>query len=409
MAQFPSVAVNAIPASPDPTYPARTEVGPLTIIGPTGENQQPAALDIRTETTRTVVNNLVALLNRLQEDFLDRDGADAPIEDSVQGSYYMHGDMDLGGFKVVKIASSSELRDMVTFDQLQDVQFEAEDTIEQILVDRVVFVDGSVPMLAALNMSSFRITNVAAASFADDAVRKDAVDAQITSIQTNLLKRVGVPNMLADLSFDNTVVTEDNFRPFNMADPTLASDLVNKKYLDDQIAITGVEDVPIAALLPYAGPQSIIPDNFLLCDGREVSRFTYANLFLLIGVAYGSPSSGSVFKLPDMRGRAALPLDNLGGQAKSLITDPNARVLGGKTGDEAHALTLAEIPAHTHEYDDIYYAEGVAGAEIGDANASDANNAENLVDPLRTTGATGSATPHDNVQPSMAMNWLIRF
>lgn len=409
MAQFPSVAVNPIPASPDATFPARTEVGPLTLIGPTGENQQPAALDIRTESLREVTNNLVALFNRIQEDFLDRDGEDAPITDSVQGSYYMRGNMDLGGFKVTRLSPATELRDLVTFDQVQDIRFEGEDTVEQILVDRVMFVDGSVPMLAALGMSSFRITNVAAASIGTDAVRKDAVDAQITSIQTNLLKRVGVPNMSADLDFDNTEVTEDNYRPFNIADPTLPSDLVNKRYLDAQIAITGVEDVPIAALLPYAGPQSIIPTNFLLCDGREISRFTYANLFLLIGVAYGAPSSGSVFKLPDMRGRAALPLDNLGGQAKSLITDPNARVLGGETGSEAHELTVAEIPAHTHDYDDIYYAEGAAGAEIGDDNVSDANNAENLVDPLRTSGATGSATPHANLQPSMAMNWLIRF
>jgi microcystin-dependent protein len=409
MAEFPSVAVAQIPASPDLTYPARVEVGPLTLIGPTGENQQPNALDIRTETLRSLTNNLVALVNRIQDDFMDRDGADVPIEDSVQGSYYMRGDMDLGGFKATKLADGTNIRDLITFEQLEDVQFEAEDTLEQILVDRVMFTDGSVPMLASLNMTTFRVTNVGAASVGTDAVRLDAVDAALASVQTDLLRRVGVPQMNADLSFDNVVVIEDNYRPFNMADPTLGSDLVNKKYLDEQLAITGVEDVPIAALIPYAGPKSIIPDNFLLADGREVSRFTYANLFLLIGVAYGTPSSGSVFKLPDMRGRAALPLDNLGGQTKSLITDPNARVLGGKTGVEDIVLTEAQLPSHTHDYDDIYYADDtIAGTEEGDASARDTNNLASS-DPLRTTGAAGSASAHANVQPSMAMNWLIRF
>jgi microcystin-dependent protein len=138
-----------------------------------------------------------------------------------------------------------------------------------------------------------------------------------------------------------------------------------------------------------------------------VSRFTYANLFNLIGIAYGSPSSGSVFKLPDMRGRMALPLDNLGGQTKGLIGNVNARTLGGKLGTELHALSVAEIPSHDHDYDDIYYAEGGGGAEAGDDNASDTDNLPNST--VRISGATGSTTAHENMQPSMAMNWLIRF
>ena len=407
MAEFPSVPVTAIPDPPDVTFPDRSEVGPLTLIGPTGENQQPGVLDIRTETLRGLANTMSTLFNFIQEDFLDRDGADPPITGSTQGDYFMRGDMDLGGFQIENLAAAVSIRDLITFEQLEDLQFDAEDNVEQILLDRVVFQDGSVPMLAALNMATFRVINIAAASIGTDAVRKDTVDAALAAVQVALLRTVGAPGMTANLSFDNVVPTEDNFEINNLADPISSGDLVNKKFLDDQVAITGVEDVPVASVLPYAGPASIIPPNFLLCDGREVSRFTFANLFNIIGVAYGSPSSGSVFHLPDMRGRGALPLDNLGGQTKGIIGNVNARTLGGKLGAELHALSVAEIPSHTHTYDDIHYAEGGAGAEIGDANASDADNLPNSN--VRISGATGSTVGHNNLQPSMAMNWLIRF
>jgi len=407
VSEFPSVVVTAIPDPPDAAFPDRVEVGPLTLIGPTGENQQPGVLDIRTETLRGVVNTLVMLFNFIQEDFLDRDGADAPITGSTQGDYYMRGDMDLGGFKITNTTDGSSIRDLVTFDQVETLRFSGEDSVEQILTNRVVFQDGSVPMIAALNMATLRVINVAAASIATDAVRKDTVDAGVVSVQTALLRTVGTPGMAADFSFASANPLVDNFKINNLADPISDGDLVNRKFLNDQLAITGVEDLPVAAVVPYAGPSSILPDNFLFCDGREVSRFTFQNLFNIIGIAYGAPSSGSVFKLPDLRGRAALPLDNLGGQTKGLVADPNARTLGGKFGEELHALAVSEISAHTHDYNDIHYAAGVAGAQIGDNNASDNDNAASST--VRISGATGSSVGHVNMQPSMAMNWLIRF
>ncbi|HUV39841.1 MAG TPA: tail fiber protein, partial [Planctomycetota bacterium] len=405
MAEWPPTPLTPIPDPPDPTWPERTEVGPLTLIGPTGENRQPIALDTRTETLRGVVNALVAMFNFVQDFFLDRDGADAPIAGSTQGSYYMRGYFDVGGFKITNLDQGVNIRDAVTFEQLEDVQFDAEDTVEQILDTRTVFQDGSAAMISPLGMSSNRVINIDTAAVGTDAVRKDTVDTAVSAFSTTLLRRVGTPGMANDLDFDNAEPTENNYKITNVGLPTADGDLVNKAYLDDQVAITGVEDLPIAAVIPYAGPSSIIPTNFLLCDGREVSRFTYQNLFNIIGVAYGSPTSGSVFKLPNLRGRCALPLDNMGNQTAGIISDANARTLGGKLGTESHALSVGELPSHTHTYDDIYYSQGAAGAEIGDDGASDANN--QFGSTVENTGATGSGTPHNNVQPSMAMNWLI--
>ena len=50
-------------------------------------------------------------------------------------------------------------------------------------------------------------------------------------------------------------------------------------------------------------PHGTAPTGWLLCNGAEVSRTTYAALFALIGTTYGTPSGSSVFKLPDAQDR----------------------------------------------------------------------------------------------------------
>ena len=221
-------------------------------------------------------------------------------------------------------------------------------------------------------------------------------------MRSELLPIVGTPGMAGDLNLDGTGA---GHIPINVADPVSDAELVNKKFLDDQVAITASTDVPIGTVLPYAGAAGSIPTNFLLCDGREVSRFTFAGLFNIIGIAYGSPTNGNVFKLPDMRGRAVMGLDNMGGQPKGLISALAGSTLGGKFGSEDHALAVAELPVHTHDYDDITYA-GNAGVEEGDAGAQDTDNL--FASTVRTSGGAGSTDPHNNTQPSMAQTYIIR-
>ena len=86
---------------------------------------------------------------------------------------------------------------------------------------------------------------------------------------------------------------------------------------------------PTGAILSYAGNSA--PVGFLLCDGRAVSRTTYAALFAVIGTTFGSGDGSSTFNLPDMRGRVAVGVDS----------DAN---LGVKSGAKNHALTNAELP-----------------------------------------------------------------
>ena len=59
--------------------------------------------------------------------------------------------------------------------------------------------------------------------------------------------------------------------------------------------------VPIGCIIPFSG--STIPVGFLLCDGSEVSKTDYADLYAVIADLYGTVTDTSKFKLPDLRDR----------------------------------------------------------------------------------------------------------
>ena len=95
---------------------------------------------------------------------------------------------------------------------------------------------------------------------------------------------------------------------------------------------------PIGVIRFFAG--SIVPNGWLLCDGSNVSRRAYENLFKVIGTTYGVGNSNNTFNLPDMRGR--MPI--CAGTGSSLTP----RTLGLNVGAETAALVEANLPSHTH-------------------------------------------------------------
>lgn len=95
--------------------------------------------------------------------------------------------------------------------------------------------------------------------------------------------------------------------------------------------------VPAGIIAPFAG--SIAPSGWLLCQGQNVSRSTYAALFAVLGITYGAGDGVNTFTLPDLRGRVPVGLDS--GQ-----TEFDA--LGETGGAKTHTLTVAQMPAHTH-------------------------------------------------------------
>jgi len=111
-------------------------------------------------------------------------------------------------------------------------------------------------------------------------------------------------------------------------------------------------------------------DRFASLNGQLVPITQNQALFSILSTFYGG-NGVTNFGLPDLRGR--LPIGTGAGPGLT------PRAIGTKVGAESHTLTLDEMPAHTHA---LSFGPGV-------------------------TDPAGGGEAHDNVQPSMAMSYII--
>lgn len=88
-----------------------------------------------------------------------------------------------------------------------------------------------------------------------------------------------------------------------------------------------------------------VGSGWLYCDGREVSRTTYAGLFSALGTAHGAGNGTTTFNLPDGRGRSLIGSGT--GDGLSVFRDINSPYVG----EETHVQTVAELAPHVHEWD----------------------------------------------------------
>jgi microcystin-dependent protein len=164
---------------------------------------------------------------------------------------------------------------------------------------------------------------------------------------------------------------------------------------------------PIGGLMAFGGASA--PDKWLLCDGSEISRTTYADLFAIIGVAYGAGNGTTTFNLPDMRGRSTMGADG------SLVSG-----LGTQAGAAAVALSINNLPSHDHDYADPGHTHGLtspftsiigarpaggAAAAAGSTISGGAAIASNITG--ITFHAQGGNIPHANLHPVLGVNYII--
>lgn len=174
------------------------------------------------------------------------------------------------------------------------------------------------------------------------------------------------------------------------------------------------------------------PRNWASCEGQLLSIASNTALYSILGAQYGGNGT-TTFALPDLRGRTALGA----GQGTGLSN----YTIGERTGTENVTLISTQMPTHTHPAtaqvgtvtaNSTLYGVNSPGGQanpggnfIAEDNAAGATpyvasgtpvamNAGAVVvtdvvvpPPSVTVGATGSTMAHPNMQPSLAMYYII--
>jgi microcystin-dependent protein len=206
---------------------------------------------------------------------------------------------------------------------------------------------------------------------------------------------------------------------------TIANDAVTTaKILNNAVTLAklaaAVQEAltPAGSLMPYAGTTA--PSGWLLCFGQEVSRSTYAALFAVVGTTYGAGDNSTTFNLPDLRGRVIAGQDDMGGTSANRLTNQSGGldgdVLGATGGAETHTLTEAQLAAHRH----LLVAEtnttsSLSGPDFISERADYGGGNNYLLSGLSSTEPTvgrstsvGSDEAHNNVQPTIILNYIIK-
>ena len=198
---------------------------------------------------------------------------------------------------------------------------------------------------------------------------------------------------------------------FAVTDPT-ADRTITFPNSSGTVALTSdvSASLPSGTIVPYAGSSA--PSGYLLAYGQAVSRSTYSDLFSAIGTTYGVGDGSSTFNLPDLRGRTIAGQDDMGGSSADRLTNQtggvNGDTLGGTGGSETHTLTTAQLAAHTHGAGSYTAALPASGSGTGGANMNQGTTSQVNLTVSGTSGSAGSGSAHNNVQPTIILNYIIK-
>lgn len=155
----------------------------------------------------------------------------------------------------------------------------------------------------------------------------------------------------------------------------------------------GGDTLPVGSIIAYS--SDTIPNGWLLCDGSSFSTTSYPELFEAIGVTYGWDDERNP-KLPDLRGKVTVGKDS---------TDTDFNTLGKTGGEKTHTLTVSEMPSHNHLRD---IENKIVNNGSGGAWSPSLKGTGNMTDENSSTRNTGGGQAHNNLQPYMTTNFIIK-
>lgn len=140
------------------------------------------------------------------------------------------------------------------------------------------------------------------------------------------------------------------------------------------------------------------PKGWALCNGQLLPINQNQGLFSLLGTTFGGDGRVN-FALPDLRGRTPI---HVGG----------SHTLGERGGEQAHTLSIAELPTHTHVLNGTS-TDAAAAIPTGNLLARQAP-ANPYIAPTQlaamnpgSVANTGGSQAHLNMQPFLTLNFCI--
>lgn len=138
------------------------------------------------------------------------------------------------------------------------------------------------------------------------------------------------------------------------------------------------------------------PKGWAQCNGQLLPINQNQALFSLLGTTFGGDGRVN-FALPDLRARVP-------------IHEGSGHTLGERGGEQAHTLSIAELPTHTH----VAQASSNTGDAVNPTNAllASASNVYRTADNLTSLNAAsvtnvGGSQAHENQQPFLALTFCI--
>jgi len=156
-------------------------------------------------------------------------------------------------------------------------------------------------------------------------------------------------------------------------------------------ALTGVP--PTGSIIMWG--TTTAPTGWVLCDGSSLNRTgTYSDLFAVIGTTYGNVSA-THFNVPNFKGKVPVGYN---------AAETEFDAMGETSGVKTVTLTTAQIPSHRHGY--MIQSAGQSGAtqwlrKIYDGSATP--------DTTSYTEYEGGGEAHDNLQPYITLNYIIKY
>lgn len=128
--------------------------------------------------------------------------------------------------------------------------------------------------------------------------------------------------------------------------------------------------VPRGVIAMWSGAANNIPAGWALCDGENSTPNLKDRFIVGAGGAYGVGSSG---------------------------------------GEASVVLAVDQMPAHTHEYEDVYFMENKGWVDVGDKLGSKSSDADNLgYEFRRISYSTGGSKAHENRPPYYALCFIMK-